>query len=107
MEFPWAKKIPDWMRPQSATADLDRQTADDREIAVRLIEIFEEPGLDLDVEGVQFYVFKGAVSLYGRMPSSEERNRLLHVISEVEGVTRVVDHFDRDAEENGSAAQNA
>lgn len=76
----------------SALAERRRKTKVDREIAEAIGEAFEASS-DPEVEGLHFYVFEGAVSIYGAVSSDGQRDRVLASVSRVPGIAHIADHM--------------
>lgn len=68
------------------------RTLADRRIARELREAVNGK-LPSDVNGLNFYVVGGAVSVYGRVASYAERERVMEAMSTVRGITRITDHL--------------
>lgn len=74
-------------RHQAARA----KTTADKSLARRLRDGVKAAGLE--VTGLTVYVHDGAVSLYGTVPTAHAREALLHVVTHLPGVRRIVDHL--------------
>lgn len=64
----------------------------DRVIGGQVREVFEgsdAPG----VFGLHFYVFEGAVSVYGAVATYDERDRVVSALAAVAGITQIADHL--------------
>ncbi|MEP0546193.1 MAG: BON domain-containing protein [Rhodothermales bacterium] len=69
------------------------RTESDRRIATHVYIAFEKLGRTADVQGLHFYVFEGAVSVYGDVLTHEQRDRVLLDLAALPGVRRVADHL--------------
>lgn len=69
------------------------RTEADRRIATHVFIAFEKLGRTNDVQGMHFYVFEGAVSVYGNVLTHEQRDRVLADLIALPGVARVTDHL--------------
>ena len=69
------------------------RTEADRRIATHVYIAFEKLGRTADVQGIHFYVFEGAVSVYGDVLTHEQRDRVLLDLAALPGVRRVADHL--------------
>ena len=69
------------------------RTESDRRVATHVYIAFEKLGRTADVQGLHFYVFEGAVSVYGDVLTHEQRDRVLLDLAALPGVLRVADHL--------------
>ncbi len=69
------------------------RTEADRRIATHVYIAFEKLGRTADVQGLHFYVFEGAVSVYGDVLTHEQRDRVLMDLAALPSVRRVADHL--------------
>ena len=69
------------------------RTESDRRIATHVYIAFEKLGRTADVHGLHFYVFEGAVSVYGDVLTHEQRERVLLDLAALPSVRRVADHL--------------
>ncbi len=69
-----------------------KQTERDRRIASHVFVAFERLRRS-DVEGLHFYVFEGAVSVYGTVLTHEQHAAVLGDLGALPGVRRVTDHL--------------
>ena len=69
------------------------RTEADRKIATSVFVAFERLGRMHDVTGLHFYVFEGAVSVYGDVLTHEQRDGVLQDLEALPGVRRVTDHL--------------
>ena len=69
------------------------RTEADRRIATHVYIAFEKLGRTADVHGLHFYVFEGAVSVYGDVLTHEQRDHVLMDLAALPGVRRVTDHL--------------
>ena len=69
------------------------RTESDRRIATHVYIAFEKLGRIVDVGGLHFYVFEGAVSVYGDVLTHEQRDQVLMDLAALPSVRRVVDHL--------------
>lgn len=69
------------------------RTESDRRVATHVYIAFEKLGRTADVQGLHFYVFEGAVSVYGDVLTHEQRDRVLLDLAALPGVRRVADHL--------------
>ncbi len=69
-----------------------RQTERDSRIADRVLVAFERLRRS-DVSDLHFYVFEGAVSVYGTVLTHEHHAAVLADLSALPGVRRVADHL--------------
>lgn len=68
------------------------QTVADQQIARRLFVTFERLGM-VHTQGLHFYVFDGAVSIYGSVATPEVRDQVLNLITTLPGVRQVTEHL--------------
>ena len=71
----------------------DRQTARDVSLARRLFNTFERDLELADIQGVHFYVQGGVVTLYGTVRHELDRDLLMTLVREMQGVKGVVTHL--------------
>ena len=69
------------------------RTEADRRIATHVYIAFEKLGRTVDVHDLHFYVFEGAVSVYGDVLTHEQRDRVLLDLAALPSVRRVADHL--------------
>ncbi len=71
----------------------DRLTARDLSLARRLYNTFERDLELVEIEGVHFYVQNGVVTLYGAVRHELDRDLLMTLVRETQGVKGVVTHL--------------
>ena len=71
----------------------DRQTSRDISLARRLFSTFERDLELADIQGVHFYVQGGVVTLYGTVRHELDRDLLMTLVREMQGVKGVVTHL--------------
>lgn len=69
-----------------------KQTEQDRRIAGHVFVAFERLRRS-DVQGLHFYVFEGAVSVYGTVLTHEQHDAVLGDLGALPGVRHVSDHL--------------
>ncbi len=82
-----------------------RLTLKDKALALRLFETFERDLELAHVRGVHFYVKKGTVTLYGTIRHELDRELLISLVAQLDGVEEVVEHLqiaDRSFQESQS-----
>lgn len=72
-----------------------QRTQTDRGLALALLDAFEDAAVSTDEAnaGLHFFVFEGAVTVYGHVATDAERARLLERVAAVPGVRAVTDHL--------------
>ena len=80
------------LRSTSAPRD-GRQSVKDELLARRLARTFEHDLALADVHGIHFYVREGTVTLYGVVQHDLDRELLVGIVRDVEGVEDVVDNL--------------
>lgn len=81
------------VRSVVAKLKLRREKTDaDSQIARRLFVAFERLGM-VHTQGLHFYVFDGAVSVYGSVATPEVRDQVLSLITTMPGVRQVTEHL--------------
>ena len=92
--------MPSYSLPQMAhrlrgtpIRDDTRLTLKDKALAVRLFQIFERDLELAHVHGVHFYVKKGTVMLSGTIRHQLDRELLLSLVAQLDGVKEVVEHL--------------
>ena len=73
------------------TARRDK-TASDSQLARRLFVAFERLGV-VHTKGLHFYVFDGAVTVYGSVETVQVRDQALALITSMPGVRQVTEHI--------------
>lgn len=68
------------------------RTAADRHLTERLREAFEV-GNDSSIQGLSFYVCDGAVSVYGSVQSSAERDVVVGTLARIPDVRRITEYL--------------
>lgn len=68
------------------------KTVSDQRIARRLFVSVERLGM-VHTKGLHFYVFDGAVSLYGSVATPEVRDQVLALVTALPGVRQVTEHL--------------
>lgn len=68
------------------------RTQEDRILAERLQGAFEGARA-IDAAGLSFYVFEGAVSVYGPVTSVEVRDRVLDLLARTPGIRQITDYL--------------
>ena len=76
---------------ETLTARRDK-TAADRQLSRRLFVTFERLGM-VHTQGLHFYVFDGAVSVYGSVATPEVRDQVLAALTALPGVRQVTEHL--------------
>lgn len=89
---PLAAGRPDVQHLLEALRRRRERTRADRALALRLRAVFDQPGAPSS-QGLQFYVFEGAVSVYGAVASCAERDDVLQALASLPGTTRIADHL--------------
>ncbi len=82
-----------------------RLTLKDKALALRLFETFERDLELAHLRGVHFYVKKGTVTLYGTIRHELDRELLISLVAQLDGVEEVVEHLqiaDRSFQESQS-----
>jgi hypothetical protein len=69
------------------------RTDADRQIATSVFVAFERFERENDVQGLHFYVFEGAISVYGDVLTHEQRDHVLQDLAALPGVRHVADHI--------------
>jgi len=69
------------------------RTETDRQIATSVFVAFERLERENDVQGLHFYVFEGAISVYGNVLTHEQREDVLRDLAALPGVRHVADHL--------------
>ena len=69
------------------------RTDTDRQIATSVFVAFERLERENDVQGLHFYVFEGAISVYGNVLTHEQREDVLCDLAALPGVRHVADHL--------------
>lgn len=69
------------------------RTDTDRQIATSVFVAFERLERENDVQGLHFYVFEGAISVYGNVLTHEQREDVLRDLAALPGVRHVADHL--------------
>lgn len=69
------------------------RTDSDRQIATSVFVAFERLERENDVQGLHFYVFEGAISVYGDVLTYEQRDHVLQDLASLPGVRHVADHI--------------
>ena len=69
------------------------RTDADRKIATSVFVAFERLERENDVQGLHFYVFEGAISVYGDVLTHEQREDVLRDLAALPGVRHVADHL--------------
>ncbi|MEX0600648.1 MAG: BON domain-containing protein, partial [Rhodothermales bacterium] len=77
-------------RPRNRDA---RQTTRDLALTRRLYTTFESDLELADVQGIQFYVQNGVVTLYGTVRHELDREMLVSLVRDIAGVQGVVAHL--------------
>lgn len=81
-------------RRRSALLPRDgRQTLADRALAHRLFQTFEYDLELAGLRGIHFYVQSGTVTLYGTVRHRLDRDLLVSLVEQIEGVRGVVEHL--------------
>jgi len=70
-----------------------RLTLKDKALALRLFETFERDLELAHVRGVHFYVKKGTVTLFGTIRHELDRELLISLVAQLDGVKEVVEHL--------------
>ncbi len=70
-----------------------RPTLKDKALALRLYQTFERDLELAHVRGIHFYVKKSTVTLYGTIRHELDRDLLLSIIAQLDGVEAVVEHL--------------
>ena len=70
-----------------------RRTIKDKALALRLYRTFERDLELAHVRGIHFYVKKGTVTLYGTIRHELDRDLLVSLIAQLDGVVEVVEHL--------------
>ncbi len=87
---PFAK----WLRRiTTARGRAERQTYRDRVLARRLLATFERELELADVQGIQFYIQSGIVTLHGTVRHAVDRDLVLSLVRQVPGVKGIVSHL--------------
>lgn len=68
------------------------KSGSDHQIARRLFVSFERLGM-VHTKGLNFYVFDGAVSVYGSVATPEVRDQVISMITGMPGVRQVTEHL--------------
>jgi hypothetical protein len=68
------------------------RTLADRALAERVFDAFESEEMP-EVRGLHFYVFEGAISVYGAVASTAERDAVLGLLATISGATHIADHL--------------
>lgn len=76
----------------SSLAARREKTNRDHQLARRVFVAFERLG-QVDVKGLHFYVFDGAVSVYGAVATSELRDDVLGALTALPGVRHITEHL--------------
>lgn len=76
----------------STLAARREKTNADHQLARRVFVAFERLG-QVDVRGLHFYVFDGAISVYGAVASSELRDDVLGALAALPGVRHITEHL--------------
>jgi hypothetical protein len=64
----------------------------DRELGGHVREVFEGPEAPF-VTGLHFYIFEGAVSIYGAVANYADRDEVVAALAGVPGITQIADHL--------------
>lgn len=70
-----------------------RQTARDISLARRLYNTFERDLELAEIQGIHFYVQNGIVTLYGTVRHELDRDLLMTLVREMQGVKGIVTHL--------------
>lgn len=70
-----------------------RQTARDVSLARRLYNTFERDLELAEIQGIHFYVQNGIVTLYGTVRHALDRDLLMTLVREMQGVKGIVTHL--------------
>ncbi len=70
-----------------------RLTRNDKALALRLLQTFERDLELAHVRGVHFYVKKGTVTLSGTIRHELDRELLIALVAQLDGVKEVVEHL--------------
>ena len=70
-----------------------RLTLKDKALAFRLHHTFERDLELAHVKGIHFYVKKGMVTLHGTIRHELDRDLLIALVGQIDGVTEVVEHL--------------
>lgn len=70
-----------------------RLTLKDKALALRLYQTFERDLELAHVRGIHFYVKKSTVTLYGTIRHELDRDLLVSLIVQIDGVKAVVEHL--------------
>ena len=68
-----------------------QKTTTDRQIARRAFVLFERMGV-VHTQGLHFYVFDGAVSVYGAVATPEVRDQVVAALGSIPGVRQLTEH---------------
>ncbi len=68
------------------------RTALDRDIGKRVRDVMEGD-LSPSVHGLHFYVFEGAVSVYGAVSTFADRDCVVTALAAVPGINQIADHL--------------
>ncbi|MDX1531098.1 MAG: BON domain-containing protein [Rhodothermales bacterium] len=75
--------------------DRRARTDSDRFLARRLYVAFERlSAAEVAVQHLHFYVYEGAVSVYGIVPTEAKRDAVLSTVAALPGVARITDHLE-------------
>ena|SRR5690554_5181950 len=69
------------------------RTEADRLLAQRVYVAFERLAASL-ADGLHFYVFEGAISVYGTVGSYDERDEVVATLAAIPGGSRIDDHLE-------------
>ncbi len=64
-------------------------TQADKEIAERLLTVFEEDLELADISGIRFFVRSGSVLVQGLLTSATDRHHLLSIVKQIPGIRAV------------------
>lgn len=73
--------------------DRPASPGNDRTLAHRLHDTFEQKMERANIEGIHFYVYNGVVTVYGTARHALDRDLLIAHVGQIKGVRGVIEHM--------------